>query len=146
MCRCGWVPLFACAAILSACSGCLFVRHSTRVIRENEPQRPVRFESEQAQNLFEGPVAELKSQKTGSNPQVFFIPFLCWYSREDVLSDAAVYNDQIAACDTNGDQVISLEEAAAYRAVHDAKIRAEQAKQGEAQATAARPIPQDLRR
>lgn len=106
--------LSVCAVLLSISSGCLFVRHSTHVVRESEKPQAVQFESPQAQNMFDSGVAQAKQHKESSNPKVLAVPLVCWYSRADVLSDNAVYNDQILVCDTNGDRVITNQEAYAY--------------------------------
>ncbi len=108
--------IFVLALALGPCSGCLFVRHSTRVVRKDEPARQIEFESPQAQNLFEGGVTQLKPHQGKANPQVVAVPLLFWYSRTDVLGDGAFYNDQILGCDTDGDGLITLAEAEAFRA------------------------------
>jgi hypothetical protein len=97
-------------------SGCLFMRHSTRVVREKEKKQAVRFESPRAEEYFLGGVHELQAHKQNGHPEVTAIPFLMVYSRVDELSDNAIYNDQISACDTDGDGVISMQESLAYRA------------------------------
>ena len=107
--------LLVCAVLLCCSSGCLFVRHNTRVVREKEALRPIRFESDQARSVYEAGVHELQAHKDTSGGDVFAIPFLCWSSHVDQLSDNAIYNDQQSACDTNGDNMITLEEALAYR-------------------------------
>ena len=103
------------AAILCVCSGCLFgVRHSTQTVREKEPLRQVRFESEQAKNLFDAAVSELKAHKETTNLQLSF-SILGWRSQGDVLWDNAVFNNAVLACDTNGDNLITVQEAYVYR-------------------------------
>jgi hypothetical protein len=114
--RISWAWLLLCTVPTVFGSGCLFVRHSTVAVREHEAVRPMQFESEQARNVFEGGVTEMKAHKDESNAQVRAVPFLFWYSRVEVPSDNAVYNDQARICDANGDDCITLEEAAAYRA------------------------------
>jgi hypothetical protein len=106
----------ACALLLSCTSGCLFVRHNTRVVREKEALRPIQFESDQARSVFEAGVHELQAHKETSGGDVVAVPLLCWYSHVNELSDNAIYNDQESACDTNGDNIITLEEALPYRA------------------------------
>lgn len=123
-----WVRLSLCAALVSSCTGCLFVRHSTNMIREGEKQHQVRFDSEQSRNLFEAGAADMKAHKESTNGNVFFIPFLLWNSRMEVLSDNAIYNDQALACDTNGDGVITLAEAEVYRAKVAEKVQLAEAK------------------
>ena len=99
------------AWLLGSSSGCLFVHHSTRVVRDKEQPRAVQFESEGARTMFEAGLADVKSHANGmENPQITAVPFLFWYSRSDKLSDTAMSNDQILACDTNGDGIISNRE------------------------------------
>ena len=105
-------------------SGCLFVRHATRVVRDKEKQQPVQFESQRAQEFFVAGVHELQCHKQNLNVEVSAVPFLWWYSHSDELSDNAIYNDQISACDTNGDGVISMQEASTYRGNVTAQISA----------------------
>ena len=100
--------------------GCLLVSHSTQVVRENEKLRPVRFESEQAKIAFEASVHQMQAIKESSDPQLLAIPFLFWVSSTRELSDNAIYNDQAALCDLNGDGLITLQEAINYRARVDA--------------------------
>ena len=38
------------------------------------------------------------------------------------LSDNAIYNDQISVCDSNGDSLVSTQEAVAYRSIVVAQI------------------------
>ena len=118
-------PLLAvifCTALVAFAPGCLITRHSTNVVRKNEKPRKVQFESAQAKNIFDGKVAEQKADKGMSNPNVFAVPFLLWYSTTDVVSDNGIYNDQIAICDTDGDRIITLQEAETYAARFDAKM------------------------
>ena len=130
--RIGWTWPALAVALLVFGSGCLIMHQSTRVIRENEPLRPMRFESEQARSVFEASVNELKAHKKGPEAQVFAIPFLCFFSRTTMLSDNALYNDQAVLCDANGDSLITEQEANAYRAQVTEKIAAARAKEGEA--------------
>lgn len=111
--------------LLLSSSGCLFVRHATRVVRQDEKPRSVQFESESARNLFEAGLADVKAHPdTGANPQIVAVPLLFWYSSTDQLSDAAIYNDQVLACDRNGDSFITLQEATAFREQAGAKAAA----------------------
>lgn len=105
----GWL------ALLVACPGCLVTHHSRHIVREEEPRREVEFESLQVRQAFEARLADLKDK--GDKPRkerILAIPFLLAWSREEVLSDNAWYNDQLAACDTNGDNRIALDEAWVY--------------------------------
>ncbi len=112
-----------CVAAFCASSGCLFVRHNTRVEREKESQAAVQFESEQAKRYFLGGVHEMQAHKQQSNLQVAAVPFVFWYSSTAEPSNNAVYNDQITACDTNGDNLITMQEATVYRAAVAEQIR-----------------------
>lgn len=107
--------------VLAFTPGCLFVRHNTRVVRQNEKPRPMQFQSEQARSLFEAGLVDAKSNKELSNAQVTAVPLLFWYSRLDVPSDNAVYNDQLLLCDANGDGMVADHEAAGYRQAVQAK-------------------------
>ena len=122
-----WLP----AALACVCSGCLFVRHTTHQVREKEALRPARFESAQTQSVFEAGVNDLKAHKNTSDPEVVAVPFVIWYSSVSELSDNAIYNDQISVCDTNGDNLITLDEAQAFRASTAEKVASlEKAKAG----------------
>jgi hypothetical protein len=122
-----------CTALLVFAPGCLITRHATNVVRKNEKPRKVQFESTQAKSIFDGKVAEQKTDKGMSNPNVFAVPFLLWYSSTDVVSDNGIYNDQIAICDTNGDGFISLQEAETYAARFDAKMAKREAEKAKSE-------------
>ncbi|MCE5269447.1 MAG: hypothetical protein LLG00_16345 [Planctomycetaceae bacterium] len=121
---CSRLCMAICAFLACALSGCLFVRHSTHVVREKEPIHPVRFESEQAKTVFEAGVHQLQAHKETSGGGLVAVPFICWYSHVNELSDNAIYNDQESACDLNGDNLISLEEALAYRSRVEQRVAA----------------------
>ena len=110
------------AALLCSTSGCLFVNHSTKVVRDKEPMQRVQFESEQAHQCFVAGVHDLQTRKQSYNFQVSAMPLLWWRSSANELSDNAIYNDQISVCDTNGDGVISTQEALTYRSIVAAQI------------------------
>jgi hypothetical protein len=109
-------------ALLSSTSGCLFVNHSTKVVRDKEPMHRVAFESPQAQQAFVAGVHDLQSHKQAYNFQVSAMPVLWWKSTANELSDNAIYNDQISVCDTDADGMISTQEAVTYRSVVTAQI------------------------
>lgn len=128
-----WVSMVCCAVAIASSSGCLFTRHTTTVVRKNEKPRAVTFESPQAKNIFDGKLVEARTNLNAnfSNPRVIAVPFLLWYSSSEVVSDNGIRNDQLAVCDANGDNVITLDEATIYAARIDeqiAKHKAEQAK------------------
>lgn len=101
--------------MLVVCPGCLITHHSTRIVREKEPRREVQFESAQVRQAFEARVADLKDKGDKPHKQrTLAVPFLLLWSREEVLADNAWYNDQLAACDTDGNARITLDEAWVY--------------------------------
>jgi len=139
-----WLSIACMAAVLLFGSGCLITHHSTNIVRKNEKPRAVVFESPQAKNIFDGKVVEVRAnQNSLNNPHVVAVPFLLWWSSTDVVSDTGIYNDQVAICDTNGDGVITLDEATIYAARVDEQIAKHQAEKAklEAQAGNAAPAP-----
>jgi hypothetical protein len=120
--RSAWFLSAFCVFTLGVGSGCLITRHSTNIVRKHEKLRPVQFESAETKNLFDGKLAQAKSNQSMKNPQVFAVPFLLWYSSTDVVSDNGIYNDQVTLCDTNGDGVISNHEALVYAAKADQQV------------------------
>ena len=122
--RSPWLSIVCCTALIAFSSGCLFTRVTTNVVRKNEKPRAVAFESPQAKNIFDGKLAEAKANlpSNNSNPKVVAVPFLLLWASTDVVSDNAIRNDQLTICDTNGDGVITLDEATMYAAKVDEKI------------------------
>jgi hypothetical protein len=106
------LPLVGLACFLN---GCLFVHSNTHILREHEKIRVVQFETDQARYAYESGVNELVAHQKPISGGATCIPFICLISNETKLSDSAIYNDQEPVCDTNGDGVISQEEALAYR-------------------------------
>jgi hypothetical protein len=103
------------AGVLISMPGCLVTHHSQNIIREKEARRSVHFESEEAQQMFNTQVAETKAKsEEKAKSRSLTIPFLLSWSTTDVLSDAALYNDQLAACDANADGIITMHEVMAY--------------------------------
>lgn len=105
-----WLPL----AMAGVCSGCLFTHHQTNMVRQDEIRREVEFESLAARQAFSARAYDAAAREKATKTKVVAIPFLLWQSRMDVLSDNAYYNDQVVACDTNGDGRITVAEAVAY--------------------------------
>lgn len=130
--RTRWICPVLGAMLLTLECGCLVVRTTTRVVRENEALRMVKFESEQSRSVFEAGVDEVKTQKKDSNGDAFAVPFLCLLHNTTTISDNAVYNDQAALCDTDGDGLITDQESLAYRDRVAARTRTENAKAREA--------------
>jgi hypothetical protein len=143
-----WLTMVCCAVVLASNSGCLFTRHTTNIVRKNEKSREVTYESPQAKNIFEGKLAESRTNlgNNFSNPRIIAVPFVLWYSSTDIVSDTGVRNDQLAICDANGDSVITNDEAAYYATRVDelvAKAKAEKAKTDAQMANNAPPATQN---
>jgi hypothetical protein len=131
-----WLSSVLAGTLIAGCTGCLFTRHSTNVIRKNEKLAIVQYESQQAENVFTAAVADKRKYKSLSNPKVTAIPFVLWYSRVDELSDNAVFNDAAAACDADGDRVISLAEALRFQSKVEIEVAAREQRHREANAVA----------
>lgn len=116
------VRLLGCAAFCGTFTGCLVVRHHTVVKRENEVRQDALFENDAARAAVEGAAGKLQASKTGK-VGVFCVPFLCWISRDEVLSDNAIYNDQLQRCDTDRDGFITLAEAETNRSVVEQAVQ-----------------------
>ena len=74
----------------------------------------MQFESLAAQQAFSARAFDEEAREKAAKTNFFAIPFLLWWSKTNVLSEGAYYNDQVAACDADGDSVISVQEALAY--------------------------------
>ena len=111
-CPRSWLPVLL--VLLCTSPGCLLTHHTTHVVREKEPRHEVRFESEEAEATFNARATAKDAPEKKGRFKLFAVPFLLWYSREDVLSENAWYNDQIVACDADRDGLITLREARAY--------------------------------
>lgn len=112
--RVGLIGSALSAALVCVLSGCLITHHSTKVVREDEPRQPVQFEDSVAQQAFCARAFDAEAREKASKTNFVAVPFLLWWSKTNVLSEAAYYNDQVAACDANRDGVISVQEALAY--------------------------------
>jgi hypothetical protein len=142
MSRVGSIRSVLPAALLCLCSGCLITHHSTNVVRQDEPRRPVQFESSAAQQAFSARAFDEEAREKAAKTSFFAVPFLLWWSKTNVLSEGAYFNDQVAACDADGDGVISVQEALAYnpKSVVDAS-KLTQAKPRRSAAAPAAPSP-----
>jgi hypothetical protein len=112
--------LLVAAVVLGLCPGCLLTHHSVNVLRQDEPRRTVQFESDLARQAFGARAYDDKAREAQSKAKFVAIPFLLWYSRTDVKSENAYYNDQVAACDANADGLITLDEALAFNPAYTA--------------------------
>lgn len=106
------VLLAVCAAL--PCCGCLYIHTCHEVAREQEPKRVVAFQSESASRLFCAVVERQKKAFREGQVEEFIVPFITYINKTRTISEAGFYNDQVAACDTNGDGVITDAEAIAY--------------------------------
>lgn len=104
------------AAALVALPGCLTLFSKTEVVRGEESRRPVRFESQQAAEEFNGAV-KWKSKHLGGAR--LGVPFVTFYSRDRQLSESAHFNDCVARCDTDQDGLITLVEAKVFEKLKD---------------------------
>jgi hypothetical protein len=107
----GLLVAFGC---LSAGSGCALVFEQNEQIRAQEPRNCVRFESATAADLFHSAYAERLNHRDPARSSSFGIIFVTWVSCTTTVAEAAFYNDEVAACDTNRDGLISEAEANAY--------------------------------
>jgi hypothetical protein len=98
--------------------GCMSLTHyeRTEILRGAEPRQTVAFESPQTAERFaravhrrwrEAEASPLKTESAG-------VLFLCCYSKTTSLGENAFYNDQVRACDLNGDGLITEGEVSFY--------------------------------
>jgi hypothetical protein len=93
-------------------AGCV-VYEKRELLRTDEPKRLARFESDAAASLFDfGFARRLKNQDQAQSETVCIL--LAKWTWTAAVAEAAYYNDEIVACDTNHDGVISEAEALAY--------------------------------
>jgi hypothetical protein len=99
---------------LPSISGCLFVYTTEETVRNGESRRPVAFQSETGERLFAATVEKQRERPADLGSRSLAIPFLAYISKTTRLSDAAIYNDEVVACDTDANGVITDAEAVAY--------------------------------
>jgi hypothetical protein len=109
------------AAALAICAfsllpGCLTLFSKTEVIRGDEQPHPIRFENEQAAEIFNKARKERSDYVGGAS---FGVPFVTFYERDRKLSENAHFNDCIARCDTDQDGMITLAEAKIFAKMKD---------------------------
>ena len=108
---------FAILIMLSVvlCSGCLMVSSGSKkeiVLRQDEPRKVVKFDSENAGRLFntyyESMLSTSDVENGGSGTLVvFLIMHVENCKTRKVLSKNAVYNDCVVTCDLNKDGIIT---------------------------------------
>lgn len=108
-----WIAALACMQA-AACSGCLVVQNREEILRKSEERRPVRFQSGFAQRTFQQKAVSKETRDGASETNTVSVPLLFVYRKKVAPSDAALFNDQLAACDVDADGFISDDEAMAY--------------------------------
>jgi len=109
------LAVFAVAS-LALLPGCLTLFSKTEVIRGEEPRRPVRFENQQAAEVFNKALKDKSASLGGTH---MGIPFITFYSKDRQLSDSAHFNDCVLRCDTDQDGMITLAEARMFASLKD---------------------------
>ncbi len=95
-------------------SGCLVTHVNRSVVRDKEPRRELQFESAFAQRTFNQLAFNEKRRDATASVRMVAIPFLTMHVHSATPSENAFYNDQIAACDTDSDGVITDSEAMSF--------------------------------
>lgn len=95
-------------------SGCLVTHVNRSVVRDKEPRREMQFESPFAQRTFNQLAFNEKRRDATASVRMVAIPFLTMHVHSATPSENAFYNDQIAACDTDGDGLITDSEAISF--------------------------------
>lgn len=108
------LTLVALMMCLPGVAGCLIMHHHTKYEREAEQRKMVVFQTETAERVFKARAMNDEVRDSQGKSNFVAIPFLLMWSSTRVKSQPAFYNDQILACDTNGDRQISESEALAY--------------------------------
>lgn len=101
----------ACAAVVCLAWGCQ-TNNRTQEIRSEEQMLEVSFENERAEELF----VQAANTTYGDviNAERIGVPGLSVYSRGETVAWNANCNDHIRKMDTNGDLVITEQEAQSY--------------------------------
>lgn len=108
-----WIAALACLQA-AACSGCLLVQNREEILRKSEERRPVRFQSGFAQRTFQQKAVSKETRDGATETHAVSVPLLFLYRKKTAPSDAALFNDQLAACDLDADGFVSDDEAMAY--------------------------------
>jgi hypothetical protein len=96
------------------CPGCLVVWHRAVTVRKDEARRAFAFESDAAADLFARSFEKRKLQQPEPDTHTFAIPFVTLYNQTSKLAEAALYNDEAAACDIDANGLLSDAEVVAY--------------------------------
>ncbi|HVC97885.1 MAG TPA: hypothetical protein VND64_29710 [Pirellulales bacterium] len=107
--------LVVAATLFVSSSGCLVFHMRERIVREDEPRRSVRFASSHAQRDFNATATDPRDRRRNDSTSVLGVPFVMFYYNSTKLSENAYFNDQLAACDGDGDGWITDEEVLAYQ-------------------------------
>lgn len=100
--------------LLSFQSGCLVTHVNRSIVRDKEPRRELQFESAFAQRTFNQLAFNEKRRNATASTRMVAIPFLTMHVHSATPSENAFYNDQIAACDTDSDGVVTDSEAISF--------------------------------
>ncbi len=95
------------------CPGCLIMQNKKEYLRRDESVKRVEFESEEAGRLFHKQRKRNRCRTQAGNESLV-IPFIIVYNKQTELSSNARYNNEIDKCDSNGNGMITLEEARIY--------------------------------
>lgn len=97
-------------AVVPLLHGCVLFSN-TEVVRPNEVERAVTFESKDAEDVFREAVRKHPSEvdRTQVGNEWFSL-----YESTRQWSDAARFNRTVAGCDRNGDRVITFAEVVRY--------------------------------
>lgn len=101
-------------ALMSLQTGCLVTHVNRSIVREREPRRELNFESPFAARTFNQLAFNEKRRNASASTRMVAIPFLTMHVHSATPSENAFYNDQIAACDTDGDGFITDSEAMSF--------------------------------
>jgi|GEM_PF-3174829 len=97
------------------CPGCLVMGNKTKILRKNEVRTIINFENEEARDLFHSKAKRKISQNKTVHDEALVIPFIVAYHTNAKLSEAARYNDEILQCDSDGDGLVTEQEAKVYK-------------------------------
>jgi hypothetical protein len=95
------------AAVIALLPGCLTLYSKTEIVRDHEARRPIQFESQQVADEFQQAVKRHDGHVGGT---CLGVPFVTIFSRNQQLSDNALWNECVAKCDTNQDGLITAAE------------------------------------
>jgi hypothetical protein len=105
--------VFLVFALLQLNMACLHYERTDTVRREENPQA-ISFESEAAERLFADALEKKKVSNLDISSANITVPLIFYWSKSVRLSEAAFFNDQVKACDVDGNGLLSDTEVAEY--------------------------------